>query len=274
MNNAFSKEQELYNEQGYLHFKKFVPTEMLDELKKSVEEPFVIQCHKLGIKYSNIEEGMKQLFNEKYEAFLGAARLAQHSIKLHEISCHNLFINKLKDLGLDLPYFCMKPIVFFNSQDLAKEKFHFKTPPHQDWRSMQGSLDAVVVWFPLVDIDLEIGALKIVPRSHKLGLLKSEDDPWYQQLADNKVKDEDFVSVEMDKGDALFFSSFLVHKSGENINRKVRWSVQFRFNNASEETFIDRKFPNPYVIYRPQKELIHPTFPELSQVIKIFGEQK
>ncbi|QTN30431.1 phytanoyl-CoA dioxygenase family protein [Rhodoferax sp. AJA081-3] len=38
--------------------------------------------------------------------------------------------------------------------------------PHQDYWSVQGSLDGVVVWMPLVDVDKENFPLEVIPQSH------------------------------------------------------------------------------------------------------------
>ena len=69
-------------------------------------------------------------------------------------------------LGLRFPNVSTRPVLFFNSRHLAEKEVYWKVSPHQDWRSMQGSLDSVVVWLPLCDIDVALGALEVVPQSH------------------------------------------------------------------------------------------------------------
>ena len=133
---------------------------------------------------------------------------------------------------------------------------------------MQGSVDSMVVWMPLVDVDEPLGPLQVVPGSHRRGLLPSVEDPWYRRLAD--VEDDEFVPVPMRAGDALFLSAFLVHRSGQNTSEDVRWSVQFRYNNAAEPTFAARKFANPYSV-RPQQDLITPGFPSQDDIATVFG---
>ncbi len=77
------------------------------------------------------------------------------------------------------------------------------------------------------------------------------------------------VPVEVEGGDALFFSAFLVHQSGTSITDAIRWSCHFRYNNLREPTFVDRGFPHPY-IYKPQEELITKNFPPRAQVVETF----
>lgn len=132
---------------------------------------------------------------------------------------------------------------------------------------MQGSLDSVVVWVPLADVDVKLGALEVVPGSHKLGLLTTEVVNSFGKV--DRFDDGDFISVEARQGDVLFFSSFLVHRSGVNTTDSIRWSCHFRYNNLSEETFIERGYPHPY-LYKPQEELITADFPDTERLAKLF----
>ena len=83
-------------------------------------------------------------------------------------------IDILHELGIRQPAICVKPIIYFNSRHISKIEGHYKTPAHQDWRSMQGSLNSAVVWIPLIDIDSNLGALEVIPGSHMKGLLPTE----------------------------------------------------------------------------------------------------
>lgn len=247
----------------------FIPVGTVDKIVREAQIPFMIQCQHVGIDTAEPEAAMKRLFALDHDRFLGAARLAQHGLELHRLACEPTVADALKSLGMETPYFCMKPILFFNAKELAKEEFHYKSPAHQDWRSMQGSIDATVIWIALTDITVEMGALEIVPGSHRHGLYDTVEDSWYQHI--EALSDDQFVPVPVHKGDALFFSSFLVHRSGDNVSSRVRWSTHFRYNNATEPTFIERKFPNPYVIYRPAKEQLFPGFPTRAELDKTYA---
>jgi ectoine hydroxylase-related dioxygenase (phytanoyl-CoA dioxygenase family) len=134
---------------------------------------------------------------------------------------------------------------------------------------MQGSLDSVVVWVPLVRIDRALGALEVLPGSHKAGLRPAEMTDGYGLIA-APIDASAFVPVEVAKGDALVFSTFLVHQSGFNTADAIRWSCHFRYNNLREPTFIERGLPHPY-IYKPASELITQSFPDPAHVRAIFG---
>ena len=157
-------------------------------------------------------------------------------------------INILKTIGLEKPSMATRPVLFFNNKELAKEEYYYKTPQHQDYISMRGSLDSVVVWIPLVKTTEANGALEIIPGSHKNGALPYTKIGGFASV--NGYQDEDFKKVEMEIGDMLVFSTFLVHRSGEITDNSTRWSCSFRYNNMSESDFANRNFEFGY-IYKP-----------------------
>jgi phytanoyl-CoA hydroxylase len=85
----------------------------------------------------------------------------------------------------------------FNSRFLSKGgSKHWKLDAHQDWRTGQGSLDSAVIWFPMVDAGADIGALQVIPGSHKTGLQASYHFRLSGRHYCPELKDEDFVQTE------------------------------------------------------------------------------
>jgi phytanoyl-CoA hydroxylase len=254
---------------GYVLVSDFFDKEEIDKIKEDAKQVFINQmlCHKIINKEilseDDFEKGMTKFFQTNIQGFINSGKTCQHLISLHKLSLNDKLLDALKKLGIESPNICTRPVLYFNSKNLAKKEIHYKTPPHQDWRSMQGSLNSIVVWIPLIDIDVNLGALEIIPKSHLLGLMDSEEDEWFRRI---NVENKEFKSISVKKGDALFFSSFLIHKSGNNITDSIRWSCHFRYNDLNESTFIKRSYPNPYN-YAPQQDLITPDFP-LEQTIQ------
>jgi len=62
------------------------------------------------------------------------------------------------------------------------------------------------------------------------------------------LKDEvgPFGPIKMEFGDMLLFSSFMVHRSGENVTDNIRWTVSFRYDDAFGNDYIKRKYPSPF----------------------------
>lgn len=263
-----------YRENGYVLVKGFFPREAIVQIRNEAKEIFIAQMRRHGIVQGDalsenaFEGGMFRLFETDLATFVNCGKQAQHLISLHRLSLSEPVVEALKFLGLAFPNVSTRPLLYFNSRRLAKKEVYWRLNLHQDWRSMQGSLDAVVLWLPLIDIDRRLGALEVIPGSHITGLLESEMTDGYGHIHTTKNLPEP-VAVEVEVGDALFFSAFLVHQSGTSSTDSIRWSCHFRYNNLEESTFVERGYPHPY-IYRPQEEVITREFPQRSQVENVF----
>lgn len=264
-----------YRENGYVFHKGLFDKEEIDLIREEAKEVFALQMVRLGIVGSvdigerEFEAGMFELFEKDVATFANCGKQAQHLISLHRLSLDGRITARLNELGLGFPNVSTRPVMMFNHERLAKKEVYWRLSAHQDWRSMQGSLDSMVVWVPLVDVNKDLGALEILTGSHRWGLLEAELADGYGQLQE-EVNASEMVSIEVEKGDALFFSSFLAHQSGTNITDHIRWSCHFRYNSLHEETFIERGFPHPYV-YHPQEKLITEDFPTRELVNRTFG---
>ena len=102
-----------------------------------------------------------------------------------------------------------------------------------------------------------------------IGLLDSTGVS-YEGAINNDFPDEKYIEQKMEVGDLLVFSSMLVHRSGDNVTDNIRWSIQLRYNNLADKTYIERGFPQAY-IYKPQDEIITPNFPRKEHLAEIFG---
>jgi len=261
-----------YLDKGFLLARNFVPKNTIDEILNEAQQVYKIQLLKRGIINSmdiddnTLEQGMKRLFREDNKTFINCGKQCQHLISLHRLSLDDKILSKLKELGLVHPVISTRPVLFSNCKDLSLSSINHTVPPHQDWASMQGSINSVIVWFPLVDIPIELGPVCVVPGSHTNGLISTEKKENFG-LVETDMK---YIQYKVNRGDALLFSSFLVHKSGDNITDNIRWSCHFRYNDLMDSSFIDRGFPHAY-IYRPIEEYINPNLDTKKEVQKVFG---
>jgi len=266
-----------YRDNGYIVIKDFIDKKLLDEVKNDAETIFKIQLKRLGIINSfqvteeEFENGLFKLFNKDLQTLIFCGKQVQHLISLHRLALNDTIINTLKTLGIAFPIINVRPTLFFNHRKLSNNTTVWKKPPHQDWRTTQGSLDSMIIWVPLMDIYDETGPLEIIPESHKLGLLNYKYSDNYHVIDDQQLKSDNFISVELKKGDALFFSTLLIHRSGNNTSEKIRWSCHFRYNNLNDQSFIERGFPHSY-IYGPMEELITPDFPDENTARAFFSQ--
>lgn len=263
-----------YQQNGFVHFKGFFAASEVEQVRQEAKQVFLKQLLQQGIVQNEAltEEqfaaAMKEYFRRDLPGFMNCGKTCQHLISLHRLSLSEKLVQQLQAFGVETPVICTRPVIYFNSPQLAQTEVYHRTPPHQDWRSMQGSLNSMVVWVPLVDVDVPLGALEIVPGSHLWGLLPSEEDVWYRKVAE--ADRFAYQAVEVEAGDALFFSAFLLHRSGNNVTEAIRWSCHFRYNDISEATFIERRFAHPYV-YKAQQELITENFPTPAQLQAMFA---
>lgn len=273
-----NKDLNFYNQNGYLLLKDFYSKEEVNLVLNDAKGVFFRQFHeKRYLSNSSMQEISEddfniflfQLFEEDFECLINCGKQIQHLISLHSLSLQNKVITLLTRFGIKTPIISTRPVLFFNHLKLAKYKVLHTVDAHQDWRSMQGSLNSVVIWLPLIDINKELGALQILPGSHLEGLRTDHIDNGFGMVSLTKEDEENLISVEVEAGDALLFSSFLVHQSGQNTTNKPRWSCHFRYNDLDENSFISRKYAHPYV-YKPIEELLTKNFPAREELLKIF----
>lgn len=65
------------------------------------------------------------------------------------------------------------------------------------------------------------------------------------------IEHKKFIMPTIELGDALFFSAFLIHRSGNNVTDSIRWSCHLRYNDLSEPTFMERNYPDSF-LYEPK----------------------
>jgi phytanoyl-CoA hydroxylase len=249
------EEVQSYHENGYLITKNLMPPGDIHEVRRDAINIFKRQLARHGFhpqNYETFESDLYSFFKKDQEAFINCGKHMQHTVSLHKLSLCPQILEVLKKIGLSTVTICTRPVLFANSKYLATKDIYHTIPAHQDMYSMQGSENSVVVWLPLINVNKNLGALQIVPESHTRGLMTSSVVEGFGMV--DRFKDEDFISLELDVGDAVFFSSFLVHRSGNNTTDSIRWSANFRYNDIDDANFIDRKFPHPY-LYQPISKL-------------------
>jgi phytanoyl-CoA hydroxylase len=268
--------REQFNKDGYVLLRDFLDKDTVNTIYTDARKIFAVQIKRVTGKVVDIdnrdefENAMFEFFEKDFNAFVNTGKTVQHTFSLHRLGLDPRIENVLKEVGLSSPIIGARAAMQFNSRFLSKDgSKHWKLDAHQDWRTGQGSLDSAVIWFPMVDAGADIGALQVIPGSHKSGL-KASSTSGYQGGITSDLNDNEFIQTEFKVGDILVFSAFLIHQSGNNITNNIRWSVQLRYNNLDEPTFIDRGYPMAY-IYKPESELVTPDFPSVEQLHKVFS---
>jgi len=116
-----------------------------------------------------------------------------------------------------------------------------------------------------------------VPGSHKLGILRHDlAGSYYSNInaqdaakiakgaqdvkpgeyltsvnfQDMKVLEPQAIDVVCEPGDLVLFSNLLVHRGGENSTDTIRWSLDWRFQDASKST---HRAENGHVVWQKRK---------------------
>lgn len=137
---------------------------------------------------------------------------------------------------------------------LFKEKVNFKMPggdgfkPHQD---SQAGWDYYADFFisVLVSIDAstpENGCLQMCGGHHKRGLFKS-----WEPLSDADMAGMDFINVETEPGDMVFFDCFAPHQSEPNLSDNIRRIYYATYNRKAEGDFLNQYYADKYKNYPP-----------------------
>ena len=73
---------------------------------------------------------------------------------------------------------------------------------------------------------------------HKLGVVPYELREHYLEIADRELKPrlDHAVDIETDPGDIVLFSNLLFHQGMANRSEVIRWSADWRYQDATQPT--------------------------------------
>ena len=79
---------------------------------------------------------------------------------------------------------------------------------HQDYRFMSGDVECFTVWIPFHDCPTNLGPLQILEGSHRLGVVRHEDENLHvPEISAEALKEGDWVGGQINAGDVLIFHS-------------------------------------------------------------------
>ncbi|MCC6424952.1 MAG: phytanoyl-CoA dioxygenase family protein [Phycisphaerales bacterium] len=99
-------------------------------------------------------------------------------------------------------------------------------------------LRMVNVWSPLVKATAENGCMQFIPGTHKLGVVPHVERKHYLEIAESILKPrlKDAVDIELNPGDVVLFSNLLFHSGQPNRSKMIRWSCDWRYQDATQPT--------------------------------------
>lgn len=266
-----------YRRNGYLRLQNILSNEKIAEVEQQASQIFYEQ-----IKYLNgldliekhndtIYSRMKILFSLDRDRYLSCLRVIARLYSLQTLMTDPAICEIVKDMGLNLPVMQSRTIFHVMSNHLKFPNGYFGFDVHQDWPSLQSSLDMVTVWIPLVDVSVDNFPLEVIPGSHLKGFLGGVKTEHLHQIDPNEYQDSDFVPLAANKGDVIFMSAFSLHRSAiRPHSNELRLAASGRYENALEQNVIANSYPycQQNIVKR---DLIIENFPTKEQVLAVFN---
>ncbi len=112
---------------------------------------------------------------------------------------------------------------------------------HRDGDHSAETVDAlrmVNVWSPLVPAREDNGCMQFIPGTHRIGMARHEDREFYLEISQEDLAPyvDQAVSIELDPGDVVLFHNMLYHQGLPNRSDQVRWSMDWRYQDARQST--------------------------------------
>jgi hypothetical protein len=99
------------------------------------------------------------------------------------------------------------------------------------------------IWTPLVPARVENGCMQFVPGTHKFGTVPHVQKEHYLEIAPEHLgpRVERAVNIELDPGDVVLFHNMLFHQGLPNRSKSIRWSLDWRYQDATQPTMRKEK---------------------------------
>jgi len=263
-----------YHRDGYCAVPEVLPREEVEAVLKEMDQLFALQLRRLGRRpagyqgEASVRANMEALLDADVKAYLATARHAAKLVSLQRLVASPAITALVEAFGITTPTIPSMPVVHIMCETLQIPGGYFGIAPHQDWPSIQGGLDTITMWVPLLDVDSARFPIEVIPGSHLRGL-------WEGEIADNALEirkgfvESDFVAIPVARGDVVIFSGFTVHRTALRDCRGLRIASSTRYENSAEPTFVERNYPCAYK-RTIERELMVKDFPSREQVASLY----
>ena len=129
-------------------------------------------------------------------------------------------------------------------RNIFPERPDYTTKAHQDYPNVQGTTEVYTAWMPLIDCPSELGGLQVARGSHALGVLEFGIGNGAGGIEILDPLDGRWTGGPMRAGDVLVFHSLTVHKGVENRSRRLRMSIDCRFQRVRDPFNPDNANPD------------------------------
>jgi ectoine hydroxylase-related dioxygenase (phytanoyl-CoA dioxygenase family) len=246
------EQKSTYSKNGYVVIKNIFNSEELENIIEEMNSIFITQLTLLRLECNlnfgeeSLFNNMKTLLSNDIKRYLDCTRHIPKLLSLQSLTS-NITMQKLtKEFGFKSVTSPTTPVIHIASEQLKIPNGYFGVEEHQDWTSIQGALSSIVVWIPFMDILTTTYPLEILPKSHLNGVLKGEVDSNSYTIDKSLINEHDFIRPTLKLGDIVVMSVFTVHRTAISNCNGFRLACSMRYEDSTEETFINRGFPCAY----------------------------
>eukprot|EP00118_Oscarella_pearsei_P016048 m.149999 g.149999 ORF g.149999 m.149999 type:complete len:308 (+) comp38540_c0_seq1:80-1003(+) len=251
-----------FDDNGCVIIESLLPPPVLQSAQKELEMLVEVEAEKLinnghaspAYKDAPFEKRLLRLYSNNLQASPKLFRSELHREGLYPLFFHEPLLDCVQHL-LDTSELRLYP------NYTARPKFpHYARHDvlwHQDagytqstaWHAphelnnddiLQMAKAMVNVWTPLVPATTESGCMQFVVGSHKLGIQPHVDKGEYLEVDKDVLEaallSSEPVDVELQPGDVVLFQQLLFHRGQANGADYIRWSFDFRYQNAAFPT--------------------------------------
>lgn len=258
-----------YDKDGFYIAKSILDKKVVNQFNKDCKVIFLQQLKdKKRHEKKSLFDVMCALFKEDLDKYLSTLRLSSKLFSLYKVIDDDAISKIAKGLGLETLAWQTRPVIHCMANELLIPGGYNGVGVHQDWPTLQSSLNNITVWVPFTSVDKDSFPLEVIPGTHKDGLFSGTQKEHYFEIDEEHYNIKDFIPMEAEIGDAVFMSNFTIHRS-QTKGKHFRLSVSMRYEDASEKTFIDRNYP--FTEQRTVKrDILFPGFPKKSDMKGIY----
>ena len=220
-----------YQDAGYLVTDDIFSTDELDDLEREFDGIIERRLAKKG-QIQAIWDGNWQKKYPNQKPLVHTHDLQAYSAAWTRILVHTRFTEAISDL-MGCPNVQLHHTKMFLKPTESGSGF----PMHQDYHYFPHENDTMMAGvLHLTDSTDEMGCIRVVPTSHKLGPL----EPYEHRYLDPKEYPiEAATACVAKRGDVLFFSYLTIHGSSPNRSDKLRKTVLFQVRDPSDSPLKD-----------------------------------
>jgi ectoine hydroxylase-related dioxygenase (phytanoyl-CoA dioxygenase family) len=191
------------------------------------------------------ETRLLQLYAERMDAAPNSFREELHLPELFDVFFHPVVLDAAQAfLGPEIrlyPNYTARPKMPDHAASLVLWHQDGGYTATNSVRASEGNVDEmrmINVWSPLVPARRKNGCMQFVPGTHKLGVVKHLKKEFYLELEPEILEqyEPQAIDIELDPGDVVLFHNLLFHRGQPNLSDKIRWSLDWRYQDATQDT--------------------------------------